>query len=113
MITAWAKGTASQPSSSPGTAMTKWKQPKGVDGWSAEGFVGQLNSSTTAVSIARMKSPTGWSERGQTPEFDEYMVVLRGRRTREPTRYTSLGSSRRSDRESLSMSFPNPFSVPI
>ena len=79
---------------------------------SIEEFVGQVNSSTTAVSIARMKSPTGWSEPGQTPEFDEYTVVLRGRRTREPTRYASLGSSRRSDREPLSMSFPNPFSVP-
>lgn len=36
--TAWAKGMASQPSSSPGTAMTKWKQPKGVDGWSSMGI---------------------------------------------------------------------------
>ena len=85
---------------------------------SIEEFVGQVNSSTTAVSIARMKSPTGWSERGQTPEFDEYTVVLRGRRTREPTRFASLwlaarASSRRSDQESLSMSRPNPFSVPI
>ena len=45
---------------------------------SIEEFVGQVNSSTTAVGIARMKSPTGWSEPGQTPEFDEYTVVLRG-----------------------------------
>ena len=43
-----------------------------------EEFVGRVNTSTTAVSIARMKSPTGWSEPGQTPEFDEYTVVLRG-----------------------------------
>jgi mannose-6-phosphate isomerase-like protein (cupin superfamily) len=43
-----------------------------------EEFVGRVNSGTTAVSIARMKSPSGWSEPGQTPEFDEYTVVLRG-----------------------------------
>jgi len=45
---------------------------------SIEEFVGRVNSDTTAVSIARMKSPSGWSEPGQTPEFDEYTVVLRG-----------------------------------
>ncbi len=43
-----------------------------------EEFIGRVNSSTGAVSIARMKSPSGWSEPGQTPEFDEYTVVLRG-----------------------------------
>ena len=43
-----------------------------------EEFIGPVNSGTTAVSIARMKSPSGWSEPGQTPEFDEYTVVLRG-----------------------------------
>src|SRR5512147_1204406 len=43
-----------------------------------EEFVGRVNSGTTAVSIARMRSPSGWSEPGQTPEFDEYTVVLRG-----------------------------------
>src|SRR5262245_19154300 len=43
-----------------------------------EEFIGRVNSGTTAVSIARMSSPTGWSEPGQTPEFDEYTVVLRG-----------------------------------
>ena len=43
-----------------------------------EEFIGRVNSGTTAVSIARMKSPSGWSEPGQTPEFDEYTVVLRG-----------------------------------
>ena len=37
-----------------------------------------MNSQTTAVSIARMVSPSGWSEPRQTPEFDEYTVVLRG-----------------------------------
>ena len=43
-----------------------------------EEFLGRVNSQTTAVSIARMQSPTGWVEPGQTPEFDEYTVVLKG-----------------------------------
>jgi mannose-6-phosphate isomerase-like protein (cupin superfamily) len=43
-----------------------------------EEFFGRVNSDTSAVSIARMVSPTGWSEPGQTPEFDEFTVVLRG-----------------------------------
>lgn len=43
-----------------------------------EEFIGRVNSKTTAISIARMKSPSGWSEPGQTPEFDEYTVVLWG-----------------------------------
>lgn len=43
-----------------------------------EEFIGRVNSGTTAVSIARMTSPSGWSEPGQSPEFDEYTVVLRG-----------------------------------
>jgi mannose-6-phosphate isomerase-like protein (cupin superfamily) len=45
---------------------------------SIEESIGRVNSGTTGVSIARMKSPPGWSEPGQTPEFDEYTVVLRG-----------------------------------
>jgi len=40
--------------------------------------VGRVNSATTDVSIAHMKSPSGWVEPGQTPEFDEYTLVLRG-----------------------------------
>ena len=43
-----------------------------------EEFIGRVNSKTTDLSIARMKSPSGWVEPGQTPEFDEYTVVLRG-----------------------------------
>ena len=43
-----------------------------------EEFVGRVNSGTSAVSIARMKSPSGWIEPGQTPAFDEYTLVLRG-----------------------------------
>jgi mannose-6-phosphate isomerase-like protein (cupin superfamily) len=43
-----------------------------------EEFIGKVNSGTTAVSIARMKSPTGWTEPPQTPLFDEYTLVLNG-----------------------------------
>ncbi len=41
-------------------------------------FVGRVNSGSTDVSIAKMKSPGGWVEPGQTPGFDEYTVVLKG-----------------------------------
>jgi hypothetical protein len=41
-------------------------------------FVGRVNTATSQVSIARMKSPAGWSEPGQRPEFDEYTLVLNG-----------------------------------
>jgi mannose-6-phosphate isomerase-like protein (cupin superfamily) len=44
-----------------------------------EEFAGNVNSQTSAVSIARMKSPAGWQEPGQRPEFDEYSLVLKGR----------------------------------
>jgi mannose-6-phosphate isomerase-like protein (cupin superfamily) len=43
-----------------------------------EEFIGRVNSDTTPLSVARMKSPGGWREPGQTPEFDEYTVVLKG-----------------------------------
>jgi mannose-6-phosphate isomerase-like protein (cupin superfamily) len=43
-----------------------------------EEYIGQVNSKTSEVSVARMKSPSGWLEPGQTPEFDEYTLVLRG-----------------------------------
>jgi len=43
-----------------------------------EEFIGQVNSQTREVSIARMKSPDGWTEPGQCPEFNEYTVVLQG-----------------------------------
>jgi len=41
-------------------------------------YVGRVNSKTTAVSVAHMKSPQGWVEPGQRPEFDEYTLVLVG-----------------------------------
>jgi quercetin dioxygenase-like cupin family protein len=43
-----------------------------------EEFVGRVNTGTSEVSVARMKSPAGWSEPGQRADFDEYTVVLRG-----------------------------------
>jgi len=43
-----------------------------------EEFIGCVNSQTSGVSVARMKSPEGWIEPGQIPEFDEYTVVLKG-----------------------------------
>ena len=43
-----------------------------------EEFIGQVNSQTSQVSIARMQSPAGWQEPGQRPEFDEYTIVLSG-----------------------------------
>src|SRR5215510_9557390 len=43
-----------------------------------EEFVGRVNTGTSDISIARMRSPGGWVEPGQRPEFDEYTVVLRG-----------------------------------
>ena len=45
---------------------------------SIEEFIGRVNSGTTQLSVARMRSPSGWVEPGQTPEFDEYTVVLAG-----------------------------------
>lgn len=41
-------------------------------------YFGRVNSNTSGVSIAHMRSPGGWVEPGQTPEFDEYTVVLKG-----------------------------------
>lgn len=41
-------------------------------------YVGAVNSGTTTLSVAHMRSPGGWIEPGQCPEFDEYTIVLRG-----------------------------------
>ena len=43
-----------------------------------EEFVGNVNTRTPSVSIARMQSPPGWIEPAQTPMFDEYTLVLKG-----------------------------------
>jgi mannose-6-phosphate isomerase-like protein (cupin superfamily) len=41
-------------------------------------YIGRVNSETTEVSVAHMRSPGGWIEPGQTPDFEEYTVVLKG-----------------------------------
>jgi mannose-6-phosphate isomerase-like protein (cupin superfamily) len=41
-------------------------------------YVGAVNSGTSALSIAHMRSPGGWVEPGQRPDFDEFTIVLRG-----------------------------------
>ena len=41
-------------------------------------YVDRVNTRTSDVSVAHMRSPGGWVEPGQTPAFDEYTVVLRG-----------------------------------
>jgi ethanolamine utilization protein EutQ (cupin superfamily) len=41
-------------------------------------YIGRVNSHSTQLSVAHMRSPEGWSEPGQTPEFDEYTIVLQG-----------------------------------
>jgi mannose-6-phosphate isomerase-like protein (cupin superfamily) len=43
-----------------------------------EEYVGNINTKTSDVSIAHMKSPAGWTEPGQRPEFDEYTLVIQG-----------------------------------
>jgi ethanolamine utilization protein EutQ len=43
-----------------------------------EEYVGRVNSKTSGVSVAHMRSPAGWFEPGQTPDFDEYTLVLVG-----------------------------------
>ena len=41
-------------------------------------YIGRVNSGTSEVSVAHMRSPEGWVEPGQAPEFDEYTLVLKG-----------------------------------
>ncbi len=43
-----------------------------------EEYIGRVNSDTSEVSIAKMKSLHGWIEPGQTSEFNEYTLVLKG-----------------------------------
>ena len=58
---------------SPNRIPAAGNQPKLIDE-----YVGRVNSRTTVLSVAHMRSPEGWAEPGQTPEFDEYTLVLRG-----------------------------------
>jgi mannose-6-phosphate isomerase-like protein (cupin superfamily) len=41
-------------------------------------YIGRVNSKTSGVSVAHMRSPQGWVEPGQKPEFDEFTIVLKG-----------------------------------
>ena len=41
-------------------------------------YIGRVNSDSSEVSVAHMKSPAGWTEPGQQPEFAEYTLVLKG-----------------------------------
>jgi quercetin dioxygenase-like cupin family protein len=55
-----------------------------------------VNSQTSALSIAKMTSPSGWREPGQTPEFDEYTIVLKGElqvETREAIHTVAAGQA--------------------
>jgi quercetin dioxygenase-like cupin family protein len=59
-------------------------------------FIGRVNSSTSAISIAKMTSPSGWREPGQTPEFDEYTIVLKGElqvETRDTVHKVAVGQA--------------------
>jgi hypothetical protein len=51
----------------------------GTEGKIIQEFFGHVNSSTSEVSIAKMKSPEGWLEPGQCPKFNEYTIVLSGK----------------------------------
>lgn len=59
---------------SPSLVTSAGNKPKTI-----EEFVGLVNTGTSGLSIARMKSPAGWTEPGQVPDFDEYTIVLQGR----------------------------------
>jgi mannose-6-phosphate isomerase-like protein (cupin superfamily) len=41
-------------------------------------YLGHVNSKTSGISVAHMRSPSGWTEPGQQPTFQEVTLVLRG-----------------------------------
>lgn len=43
-----------------------------------EEYVGNVNTKTSEISVARMTSPGGWVEPGQTPAFKEITYVISG-----------------------------------
>lgn len=57
----------------PTRVLAAGNKPKSIDE-----YVGRVNSQTTGVSVAHMRSPAGWLEPGQRPDFEEYTLVLRG-----------------------------------
>ena len=44
-----------------------------------EELFGQVNTGTSAFSLAHMVAPPGWGEPAQTPEFGELTLMVRGR----------------------------------
>ena len=46
-------------------------------------YIGRVNSQTSGLSVAHMRSPEGWMEPAQSPEFDEFTIVLKGSLTVE------------------------------
>lgn len=70
-------------------AIRQWGMPRLIDAPSRitaagnkpkliDEYVGRVNSGTSDLSIAHMRSPGGWVEPGQRPEFDEFTVVVKG-----------------------------------
>jgi mannose-6-phosphate isomerase-like protein (cupin superfamily) len=43
-----------------------------------EEHIGRVNTATSSVSAAHMRSPGGWLEPGQKPDFDEFTIVVQG-----------------------------------
>ena len=43
-----------------------------------EEYIGNVNTKTSDISVAKMTSPGGWVEPGQTPEFKEITYVISG-----------------------------------
>jgi mannose-6-phosphate isomerase-like protein (cupin superfamily) len=41
-------------------------------------YIGRVNTRTSSLSVAHMRSPQGWEEPGQAPEFEEFTLVLKG-----------------------------------
>ena len=48
-------------------------KPKQIDE-----YLGRVNTGTSHMSLARMRSPQGWVEPAQRPEFEEHTLVLTG-----------------------------------
>ena len=57
----------------PTVIMAAGNKPKRI-----EEYVGNVNTKTSEVSVAKMTSPVGWVEPGQTPEFKEITYVISG-----------------------------------
>jgi ethanolamine utilization protein EutQ (cupin superfamily) len=49
-----------------------------TSGTPVEEIVGRVNTHTTQVSIARMRSHRGWVDDGQVRQFAEFLLVLAG-----------------------------------